>query len=108
MFDTWTLKKRLTLTFSTAPADNAVVDLIAQALDLDGSAGEPAPTNGATGYTPRVIDSFVVRGVATSQTLGLDGYDLPRKANYWLRDSTLQTFAAGWVLKAQPFTFAPT
>lgn len=98
----------LTVTFSIAPSDNATIELIAQALDIDGAADEPAPTNGSTGYTPRVIDVFVARGVSTSQTLGLDGYDLPRKAAYWLRDSAGQTIASGWVLKATPFTFAPT
>lgn len=90
-------------TFASAPGANRVVELVARELDVDGTLDTPAPT--AT-YRQRLVGLFVLEGTAT-QTLVLDVYDCPRKADWYLFSDAGVTLNAGWTLKATPFTFGP-
>lgn len=95
-------------TFTTAPNENTTLVLIAQELDIDGTADAQPPENGATTFKGRVIASFVLNNVTTAQSIRAIGYDLPPLANYWIWNAaTGQTLPAGWGLKLRPRNWQP-
>lgn len=92
-------------TWSNAPNDMGVVEIVCRSDDVDGTADTPDPT--AT-YRPNVIGRFLVKNVTTSLTYECYCYDIPRKGTIWLYNDSGQTIASGWALKLNAFTFAPT
>lgn len=92
-------------TFSTSTGiENKVIELIAQELDVDGTKDTEAPT---ASFRHKVVESFPLKNVTSAQTIVVDVYDAPRKANYHIYQASGQTLSAGWVLKATPFTYGP-
>lgn len=95
----------IAVTFGTAPTQNTLIDLYAQALNIDGTSDAQAPT---TTYRQKYIGSFVVNNVTTQQFLALLAYDVPPNAAYYLHNNgTGQTISSGWTLKATPRTVGP-
>lgn len=95
----------LSVTMSTGTGiENKVIELIAEAQDIDGTNDAPAST--AT-YRQRVVGTFVLKGIGTIQYLDCDVYDAPRKANYFLFENVGANINSGWTLKATPFTYGP-
>jgi hypothetical protein len=90
-------------TFASAPTANRSLELIARELDVDGTTDTPAPT--AT-YRQKLQAVYIVEATAT-QTLVVDVYDCPRKADWYLYSDAGVTLNAGWTLKATPFSFGP-
>ncbi len=95
----------LAVTFGVAPTQNTLIDLYAQALDIDGTSDAQAPT---TTYRQTYIGSFVVNNTTSQQFLKLLAYDVPPSAAYYLHNNgTGQTMSAGWTLKVTPRTIGP-
>jgi hypothetical protein len=92
----------LTCTFAAAPTLNSAVSLYARELGVDGAANTPVPKLGRPG---RIIGSFLVDSVTAVQSLVLNAYNLPPKADYYLHNNgTGQSISAGWTLKVTPQT----
>jgi hypothetical protein len=93
----------LTGTFAVAPAEGAVLSLLARPLAVDGVNDTQVPE---TTRPTRVMGSFVVDNVTTPQTIEFTVTDVPQKAAYYLyNSSTGQTLSAGWVLSVKPKTY---
>lgn len=96
----------LTVTFATAPTENATVDLFAAEQDIDGTADEQQPE--ASSYRPRYVTSFTVNNVTSAQPIKRVVRGVPTKAIYTLyNNGTGQTISAGWTLKVTPRTVGP-
>lgn len=88
--------------FSVAPAEGGLLVLMAQPLDVDGTADTETPELARP--TER-IGAFVVNNVTTTQTMRLFARNLPLKADYWIGNrDTGQTLSSGWTLKVTPMS----
>lgn len=95
----------LTLTYAVAPVENSVIEIIARAMDIDGTNDAPVPT--AT-YRTRRVGFLTVKAVTTSQTLICLCKDVPKLAEYHLfNNATGQSMPAGWVGKVTPLSYKP-
>lgn len=93
----------LNVTFSAAPTENTTLSLYARELLPDGVNNTDEPETTRAG---RPIGSFIVNNVTSKQTLTLNAYDLPPKADYYLHNNgTGQAVAAGWDLKIKPRSY---
>lgn len=99
---------RAALAFGSAPTENATVDIIAQALDVDGAGlGHDAPAPTST-YRHLRVGGFTVKATTGTQYLECAVTDLPKNARYWLyNNNTGQTIGSGWALSIEPATFGP-
>jgi hypothetical protein len=97
---------RATLTFATAPTENAPVIVLLRPLNI-GGAGNHAetPENGATTFKGLAACAFVVNNVTTAQYVEAVGYNVPADFEAYLwNNATGQTISAGWTLTATPQT----
>lgn len=91
--------------FSVAPTEGTTLALYARPLDIDSTNDSEVPE--ATRPT-RFIGAFVVNNVPTAQYAILVGRNLPKLATYYIHNnSTGQTVAAAWTLKATPIALTP-
>lgn len=94
--------------FGTAPTENTTLVLLAQPLDVDGTADTDAPEDGVVTFKAVPIGSFVVNNSTATQYARLVAFDLPPLANYYLwNNATGQAVSAGWTLKVRPRTYKP-
>lgn len=94
----------VTLTFSVAPVVNSVIEVLARAMDIDGTSDAPAPT--AT-YRNRKVGFLVVKDVTSVQTLICLCERVPKLGEYYLSNRAGQTVSAGWTAKATPIAYKP-
>jgi hypothetical protein len=84
--------------------EDKVIGLYARPLDIDGTNDAPAPT---TTYGEKFIGSFILQASTanTDQYLTVTALSLPKKADYYVFNSSGQTVSAGWTLKVTPRTY---
>jgi len=92
-------------TFSVAPADGAVVLLVARLKSIDGASHAEVPT--AT-YDERVLGSFRCKAVTSKQYL-TESVRLPNQyasqvIDFYIHNKAGQTISVNWALKATPKT----
>lgn len=93
------------MTFTVAPLVNSVIEVVARALDIDGTNDAPVPT--AT-YRNRKVGFLVVKDVTTLQTLTCLCERVPKLAEYYLyNNATGQTIPATWTATVTPLTYKP-
>lgn len=91
-------------TWATAPNASGPLILVIQALLVDGTNDEPAPT---ASYIPRRSATVYVKDINSIQRAEVYARDIPRKGRlHWL-NKTGQTLSAGWKTFLTPCTKGP-
>ena len=82
------------------------VDLFRQDLDIDSTNDALAPT--ASTYEQTYVGSFVIKsGQSAAAYYPLTNVPLSANCQFSIKNSTAQSLAAGWVLKATPKSLVP-
>lgn len=95
-------------TFSVAPAAGTVIDIYARPLNFEGTNDAQAPSaNFQASYVCSILLDAVTSAQYAKVSLANNPHPLD-ECSFYIANRTAQTLGAGWTLKVQPVTYAPT